>query len=71
MGKLDDMRRQREALHRGEALAPAEAAAADPTVGRCTVCRKVLALQHDGAVGNHQKGLGKMCPGSRQPPSAV
>lgn len=67
MGKLDEMRRQREALHgkTDTAAAPPEAA----TSGRCSVCRKTLTLQHDGAIGSHQKGLGKFCPGSRKPPA--
>jgi hypothetical protein len=70
MGKLDDMRRQREALHGDKTASPEEAAATetDSTTGKCSACRKTLALQHDGTIGNHQKGLGKMCPGSRKPP---
>ena len=36
--------------------------------GRCSVCNKVRALQN-GLVSNHQKGLGKMCPGSRKEPA--
>jgi hypothetical protein len=70
MGKLDDMRRQREALH-GDKTASPEAVAApetDSTTGKCSACRKTLALQHDGTIGNHQKGLGKLCPGSRKLP---
>ena len=69
MGKLDDMRRQREAQHTGTATPPAEAPASDSDTGKCSVCRKTLALQHDGMVGSHQKGLGKFCPGSRKPPA--
>ena len=36
--------------------------------GACAVCGKVRALQN-GLVSNHQKGFGKMCPGSRQGPA--
>ena len=36
--------------------------------GACSVCGKVRALQN-GLVSNHQKGFGKMCPGSRKEPS--
>lgn len=70
MGKLDDMRRQREALHADKTDASAATAApeADGTTGKCSACRKTLALQHDGMIGTHQKGLGKLCPGSRKPP---
>jgi hypothetical protein len=112
MGKLDDMRRLREAQHAAtteaarpqanghaatrpsetdaltpprqtDALAPPREtaaaklrrepaaerahAAADPE-GRCAVCGKVRALQN-GLVTNHQKGLGKACPGSRKAPA--
>ena len=70
MGKLDDMRRQREALHGGTTVPQAAAAVpeSDSTTGKCSACRKTLALQHDGTIGSHQKGLGKLCPGSRKPP---
>ncbi|HTE56422.1 MAG TPA: hypothetical protein VK698_36460 [Kofleriaceae bacterium] len=70
MGKLDDMRRQREALHADNSVPPSAVAApeTDSTTGRCSACRKILALQHDGMIGSHQKGLGKLCPGSRKPP---
>jgi len=71
MGKLDDMRRQREALHADKTTVPPAAAAApetDSTTGKCSACRKTLALQHDGTIGSHQKGLGRLCPGSRKPP---
>ncbi len=70
MGKLDDMRRRREALHADNGGAPEAVAATetDTTTGKCSVCRKTLALQHDGMIGSHQKGLGKHCPGSRKPP---
>jgi hypothetical protein len=112
MGKIDDMRRLREAQHAATTEAarqpqangraatrasetldlaaaptavlappresaatkvrrepPAERphAAADPE-GRCAVCGKVRALQN-GLVTNHQKGLGKACPGSRRAPA--
>ena len=70
MGKLDDMRRRREALHADKADAPGAVAPpeTDATTGKCSVCRKTLALQHDGMIGSHQKGFGKHCPGSRKPP---
>jgi hypothetical protein len=41
--------------------------AADET-GVCSSCRKPKPLQR-GVIANHQKGLGKMCPGSRKPPA--
>jgi len=36
--------------------------------GACSVCGKVRALSN-GLVSNHQKGLGKMCAGSRKEPA--
>lgn len=36
--------------------------------GKCTGCGKTKALQN-GLVVGHQKGLGKMCPGSREAPA--
>ena len=36
--------------------------------GRCTGCGKVKPLAN-GLVSNHQKGLGKMCPGARKEPA--
>lgn len=66
MGKLEDMRRAREALHGG--AAPDEPTDSEATEGRCPACRKIKALDR-GVLVNHQKGLGKMCPGSRQAPS--
>jgi len=105
MGKIDDMRRQREEQHaRDESAAKARAAgkpgapavvvveapvavveeeatirvAPTPSLGRrkpvadeegvCSVCGKLRPLQ-GGMVASHQKGLGKMCPGSRKPPA--
>jgi hypothetical protein len=73
MGKVDDMRRQREALHgvTKPAGADADAAAADDgdaDTGKCAVCGKLKALQNR-LVAPHQKGLGTMCPGSRKPPA--
>jgi hypothetical protein len=72
MGKVDDMRRQREALH-GVTEPAEESTEAEPgdgadTEGKCSVCRKLKAVQ-GGVVVSHQKGLGKMCPGSRKPPA--
>ncbi|MGO8995614.1 MAG: hypothetical protein ACLQVI_20075 [Polyangiaceae bacterium] len=42
--------------------------AGDDLEGKCSVCGKVRALQN-GLVTSHQKGLGKMCPGSRKEPA--
>jgi hypothetical protein len=42
--------------------------AGDAETGSCSVCGKVRAL-NNGLVSNHQKGLGKMCPGSRKAPA--
>jgi hypothetical protein len=79
MGKVDDMRRRREAQHRAahpdEAAATPDATAdgggdvavSDADTGACSVCGKVKALQR-GVIASHQKGLGTMCPGSRRPP---
>lgn len=66
MGKVEDMRRQREARHGGKASG--EDAGEDATTGRCAVCRKVKAIR-DGLLVSHQKGLGTMCAGSRKPPA--
>lgn len=72
MGKADDMRKAREALHgttepaaEGDEVADANA---DVDQGKCAVCRKLKAVQN-GLVVSHQKGLGKMCPGSRKAPA--
>lgn len=73
MGKADDMRRAREAMH-GVAKPAAEGdesaadASSDADEGKCSVCRKLKAVQ-GGLVVSHQKGLGKMCPGSRKAPA--
>jgi len=40
---------------------------ADAEEGKCAVCGKVRALS-SGLMPNHQKGLGKMCAGSRKAP---
>jgi hypothetical protein len=40
----------------------------DAAEGRCAVCGKARALSN-GLVSNHQKGFGKMCPGSRKEPA--
>jgi hypothetical protein len=58
MGKIDDMRRLRDASHVGESAA---------VKGRCSVCGKVRVLDR-GLVSSHQKGLGKACPGSLKQP---
>ena len=103
MGKIDDMRRQREALfaqrERNARRAPAEPSdgASEPRIeepdeaeparaipsadddalaprrggsdaeGTCSACGKVRPLQN-GLVAVHQKGLGKVCAGSRKAP---
>jgi hypothetical protein len=81
MGKIDDMRRLREQQHaaREGQAAPAkkkalEARAATPAgeaagaeTGECESCGKRKALVN-AVIANHQKGFGKMCPGSRQKP---
>jgi hypothetical protein len=73
MGKVDDMRKQREAQHAAAAggdpdpEAPADVDASADT-GKCSVCGKLKALQN-GLIAPHQKGLGKMCIGSRRPPA--
>ncbi len=36
--------------------------------GECSSCGKQKALQN-GVIANHQKGFGKMCPGSRKAPA--
>lgn len=51
----------------GRAARVAAAAAADDT-GTCSSCGKPKPLQR-GVIATHQKGLGKVCPGSRKPPS--
>ena len=43
-------------------------AKADAVEGKCAACGKLRALQN-GLVSNHQKGFGKMCPGSRKAPA--
>jgi hypothetical protein len=77
MGKIEDMRRLREAQHGGPARespprAGAEAAAHGRPIaeveGRCSACGKLRPLQN-GLVTSHQKGLGKACPGTRKAPA--
>lgn len=71
MGKLDDMRRLREAQAAGRAgveAVAAPAASVDDETGTCSSCGKAKPLQR-GVIASHQKGLGKMCPGSRKPPA--
>jgi hypothetical protein len=50
-----------------EARSSAKSRGGDET-GKCASCGKVKALS-GGLVTQHQKGLGKMCPGSRKAPS--
>ncbi len=52
---------------RGRAARVAKAAAADDT-GTCASCHKSKPLK-GGVIATHQKGLGKVCPGSRKPPA--
>lgn len=40
----------------------------DAIAGKCSVCGKSRPLSA-GLVGDHQKGLGKFCAGSRKPPA--
>lgn len=71
MGKVDDMRRLREAQAAGHAGSDGPAAArtaTDDEVGTCSSCGKAKPLQR-GVIASHQKGLGKLCPGSRKPPA--
>jgi hypothetical protein len=75
MGKIDDMRRLREASYTGDAeptpkrspRAAPNGAAADEQ-GRCSGCGKTRAVER-GLIASHQKGLGKACPGSRKAPA--
>lgn len=85
MSKIDEMRRRREARHTptdDDGLAKVVPIRPDVQVrleepsrhaprdehGKCSQCGKVKPLQ-GGVVAQHQKGLGKMCPGSRKPPA--
>ena len=71
MGKVEDMRRLREAQAGGGSGVATSASAktsGDDEVGTCAGCGKPKPLQR-GVIANHQKGLGKMCPGSRKPPA--
>ncbi|HVV82819.1 MAG TPA: hypothetical protein VHE35_07050 [Kofleriaceae bacterium] len=71
MGKVEDMRRLREAQHAGGSAKAAAAdapAAGGEDVGVCASCGKSKPLQR-GVIASHQKGLGTMCPGSRKPPA--
>ena len=68
MGKVEDMRRLREAQAGGAAGATKAPTSTDDEVGTCSSCGKPKPLQR-GVIANHQKGLGKMCPGSRKPPA--
>jgi hypothetical protein len=73
MSKIDAMRRQRErqfaTAHPDERVQeskpPADVAADQ---GRCSGCGKLRAVSN-GLIANHQKGLGKMCSGSRKAPA--
>jgi len=77
MGKIDDMRRLREAQHAEPGSVPPRRASTEMTgqshaiaavEGRCSACGKLKPLQN-GLVASHQKGLGKACPGTRQRPA--
>ena len=72
MGKIDDMRRQREqkfadaagASTKKSVAASTEAAAEQ---GKCPDCGKTKPVSN-GLLANHQKGFGKACAGSRKKP---
>lgn len=79
MGKLDDIRKQREAQFAQQEREAGGQASATNVVGlpskrsseviegKCSECGKLKAVQ-GGLVVSHQKGLGKMCAGSRKEP---
>ncbi|MDB4936365.1 MAG: hypothetical protein JWP87_3337 [Labilithrix sp.] len=83
MGKIDDMRRQREeqfaASEKRQAPPPtaktaavgaapsSTSALADAEQGKCSECGKTKPVSN-GLVAQHQKGFGKACAGSRKPP---
>jgi hypothetical protein len=48
---------------------PAAAKIADGEKARCPECGKMKPVQN-GVMAMHQKGMGKMCTGSRKPPAA-
>ena len=72
MSKIDAMRRAREqqfaTAHPDERVKKSEAPGPAVDQGRCSGCGKLRAL-NNGLIANHQKGLGKMCVGSRKPPA--
>lgn len=83
MSKIDEMRRMREAQHgksaptAGAKVVPirpevsvigAGSERTDEEQGKCAQCGKMKPLQN-GLVAQHQKGLGKLCPGSRKAPA--
>ena len=81
MGKIDDLRRLREAAvsDAETSAAPARypagkngASSSPATVvgehGKCPECERTKLLAN-GVMASHQKGLGKMCPGSRRKPA--
>lgn len=57
----------REVAPRTETAARRKSEGADEK-GECPSCKKQKPLVN-GVLANHQKGFGKMCPGSRQPPA--
>jgi hypothetical protein len=85
MGKIDNLRKQREAQfaaqHR-DAVSDTAAGADEPLPAgagrtaraavvpesRCSGCGKVRPLKN-GLIAPHQKGLGKVCVGSRKEPA--
>ena len=92
MGKLDEIRKQREAQFAEQereaggkarsivAVSPPVVSSppaaivdrpsrksSDVVDGKCSECGKLKSVQN-GLVVSHQKGLGKMCPGSRKEP---
>ena len=76
MGKIDDMRRQREQKFADAAGAGAGASTkksvassteAAAEQGKCPDCGKTKPVSN-GVLANHQKGFGKACAGSRKKP---
>jgi hypothetical protein len=57
-------------VQRGKKIAdePSTPKVADGEKARCSDCGKMKPVQN-GVMAMHQKGMGKMCAGSRKPPS--
>ena len=76
MGKIDDMRRQREQQYANAGQSPtaekkttsvSKSGAAIDEQGKCPECGKTKPM-NNGLLANHQKGFGKACAGSRKKP---